>query len=238
MGWPALARLALVATLAAAALLLEPLGSRNAANLALGAGAGLLVVAAAEARLRRAGGFQILGGLLGAAAGLVVANLISGALALADGDDRTFRFLHALVLVSLAYTGAVVGVRRAEWLEPARLVRLFRDAGPQRRYKILDTSVIIDGRIADVCEAGFLEGTLVVPQFVLKELQLVADSTDPLKRNRGRRGLDILQKIQKMAGVEVTISDVDYPEIRDVDLKLIELARSLQGKIVTNDFNL
>ena len=75
--------------------------------------------------------------------------------------------------------------------------------GPQRRYKILDTSVIIDGRIADVCETGFIDGTLVIPQFVLKELQLVADSADSLKRNRGRRGLDILQKIQKMSGVEV-----------------------------------
>ena len=111
-------------------------------------------------------------------------------------------------------------------------------AGPQRRYKILDTSVIIDGRIADVCETGFIDGTLVIPQFVLKELQLVADSADSMKRNRGRRGLDILQKIQKMAGVEVMISDLDFPEVREVDLKLIELARTLPGKIVTNDFNL
>ena len=103
---------------------------------------------------------------------------------------------------------------------------------------MLDTSVIIDGRIADVCETGFLDGTLVIPQFVLKELQLVADSPDSLKRNRGRRGLDILQKIQKMSGLDVMISDIDFPEVREVDLKLIELARTLQGKIVTNDFNL
>jgi uncharacterized protein YacL len=119
-----------------------------------------------------------------------------------------------------------------------RLAGLFRPVGPERRYKILDTSVIIDGRIADVCETGFIDGTLVIPQFVLKELQLVADSGDSMKRNRGRRGLDILQKIQKMAAVEVMISDVDFPEVREVDLKLIELARTLQGKIVTNDFNL
>ena len=83
-----------------------------------------------------------------------------------------------------------------------------------------------------------MDGTLVIPQFVLKELQLVADSSDSMKRNRGRRGLDILQKIQKMAGVDVMISDVDFPDVREVDLKLIELARTLQGKIVTNDFNL
>jgi uncharacterized protein YacL len=132
----------------------------------------------------------------------------------------------------------VIGSKHGEWLEPAQLVSLFRSSGPVRRYKILDTSVIIDGRIADVCETGFVDGTLVIPQFVLKELQLVADSADSLKRNRGRRGLDILQRIQKMAGVTVSISDVDFPDVREVDLKLIELARALPGKIVTNDFNL
>ena len=104
-----------------------------------------------------------------------------------------------------------MGARKGEWLEPQRLVGLFRDTGPQKRYRILDTSVIIDGRIADICETGFLDGTLVIPQFVLKELQLVADSADSLKRNRGRRGLDILQRIQKMAGVDVMISDIDFP---------------------------
>ena len=123
-----------------------------------------------------------------------------------------------------------MGARKGEWLEPARLVALFRDTGPQKRYRILDTSVIIDGRIADVCETGFLDGTLVIPQFVLKELQLVADSADSMKRNRGRRGLDILQKIQKMSGVDVMISDIDFPEVREVDLKLIELARTLPGQ--------
>src|SRR5215203_1031022 len=115
---------------------------------------------------------------------------------------------------------------------------LFRATGSTRRYKILDKSVIIDGRIADVCDTGLIDGTLVIPQFVLKELQLVADSGDSLKRNRGRRGLDILQRVQKMAGVDVSISDVDFPDVREVDLKLIELARTLQGKIITNDFNL
>ena len=148
------------------------------------------------------------------------------------------KFLHSFILLVFPYLGIVMGARKGEWLQPARIAALFRDTGPQKRYRILDTSVIIDGRIADVCETGFLDGTLVIPQFVLKELQLVADSADSLKRNRGRRGLDILQKIQKMAGVDVAISDIDFPEVREVDLKLIELARTLQGKIVTNDFNL
>jgi uncharacterized protein YacL len=118
------------------------------------------------------------------------------------------------------------------------MIAAFRDSTRLYQYKVLDTSVIIDGRIADICETGFLDGTLVVPQFVLRELQQVADSSDSLKRNRGRRGLDILQKIQKMAHVQVQIVETDFPEVREVDLKLIELARRMNGKIVTNDFNL
>src|SRR6202008_4254828 len=108
----------------------------------------------------------------------------------------------------------------------------------KKSYKILDTSVIIDGRIADIAETGFLEGILVIPNFVLRELQLVADSADSLKRNRGSRGLDILQRVQKIATVQVLIIDDDFPAVREVDLKLIELAKAHDGKIITNDFNL
>ena len=189
-------------------------------------------------RLRDAKVTTVLGALLGGVTGLVIAKTIEAALAWADTSVNAVAFLRSVVLLVLPYIGTVLGARKGEWLEPARLIGIFRAAGPQRRYKVLDTSVIIDGRIADVCETGFIDGALVIPQFVLKELQLVADSADALKRNRGRRGLDILQKIQKMSGVEVIISGVDFPEVREVDLKLIELARSLQGKIVTNDFNL
>jgi uncharacterized protein YacL len=103
---------------------------------------------------------------------------------------------------------------------------------------VLDTSVIIDGRVADVCETGFIDGILIVPQFVLRELQLVADSSDQLKRNRGRRGLDILQRMQKMGTIQVQIVEEDYPQMREVDMKLIELAKHCEAKIVTNDFNL
>jgi uncharacterized protein YacL len=180
----------------------------------------------------------VLGSLLGCAIGLLIARAITAGLFWTNARDPRVQFLDSFILVVLPYLGLVIGGKHGEWLEPARLVGLFRAGGSEHRYKILDTSVIIDGRIADVCETGFLDGTLVVPQFVLKELQLVADSSDSLKRNRGRRGLDILQKIQKMAGVHVMISDVDFPDVREVDLKLIELARTLQGKIVTNDFNL
>jgi uncharacterized protein YacL len=108
----------------------------------------------------------------------------------------------------------------------------------KKSYKILDTSVIIDGRIADIAETGFLDGVIVIPQFVLRELQLVADSADSLKRNRGRRGLDILQRLQKIASVQIQIIEDDFPTVREVDLKLIELAKLYEGKIITNDFNL
>jgi uncharacterized protein YacL len=106
------------------------------------------------------------------------------------------------------------------------------------RPKILDTSVIIDGRIADICETGFLEGPLIVPQFVLKELQQIAGSSDTLRRNRGRRGLDILQRMQKSVELEIRIVDHDFPRIREVDAKLVALGKLLKGKVLTNDFNL
>ncbi len=104
--------------------------------------------------------------------------------------------------------------------------------------KILDTSVIIDGRIADICQTGFLEGTIVIPQFVLEELQHIADSSDVLKRNRGRRGLDILNRIQKELAIKVEIYEGDFEEIQEVDSKLVKLAKLTNGILVTNDFNL
>lgn len=107
-----------------------------------------------------------------------------------------------------------------------------------REYKILDTSVIIDGRIADILQTGFLEGTIVIPQFVLAELQYIADSSDVLKRNRGRRGLDILNRIQKEMKINVEIFEGDFEEIHEVDLKLIRLAKQMTGIVVTNDYNL
>jgi len=237
MAWFALARVLFVAAVAYAAVVLQPLPIGVPANVGFAlALAGLVVLF--ESRLRETSVTRILGALIGCAIGLAIARAIGSGLFWADNGDRRVEFLQSFILIVLPYLGLVLGGKHGEWLEPARLVSLFRATGPQRRYKILDTSVIIDGRIADVCETGFIDGTLVIPQFVLKELQLVADSADSLKRNRGRRGLDILQKVQKMSGIEVSISDLDFPEVREVDLKLIELARALQGKIVTNDFNL
>jgi uncharacterized protein YacL len=237
MFWSILVRAVFITAVAYAATVLHPLNAPALANAAFGVGLAVLVVVA-EWGLRQVDVMHLLGALLGGAIGLGIAKAIGAALFWADAGDRRVQFLHSLLLLVLPYLGIVIGARRGEWLHPSRFAGLFRESAPQRRYKILDTSVIIDGRIADICEAGFLDGTILIPQFVLKELQLIADSADSLKRNRGRRGLDILQKIQKMAGLDVMISDADFPEVREVDLKLIELGRTTQGKIVTNDFNL
>jgi uncharacterized protein YacL len=237
MAWFALSRIVFTAILVSAAAVIRPLAYGLAANVALALGLAALV-AMCETRLKDAALTRVLGALLGCGVGVLAARAIVAGLMATSTSDGRIVFLDIFLLIALAYLGLVLGLKHGEWLEPARLVGLFSAAGPERRYKIFDTSVIIDGRIADVCETGFIDGTIVIPQFVLKELQLVADSSDSLKRNRGRRGLDILQKIKKMSGIEVTISDADFPGVHEVDLKLIELARSLRGKIVTNDLNL
>jgi uncharacterized protein YacL len=237
MPWHIVTRACFIAAVAWAAALTRAFHAVVGVDIGIGILLGVLIVLI-ETRLRTTAVTDLLGALIGGAIGLGLSKTIGAALFWADASDPRVVFLHSFILLVFPYLGIVMGARNGEWLQPQRLVSLFRAAGPAKRYRILDTSVIIDGRIADLCETGFLDGTLVIPQFVLKELQLVADSSDSMKRNRGRRGLDILQKVQKMAGVDVMISDIDFPEVREVDLKLIELGRTLQGKIVTNDFNL
>jgi uncharacterized protein YacL len=232
-----LARAVFVVTVVYSSTAIRPIAGHPLLSSLLGLGVALLIVAF-EARLRDTAVTSLLGGLLGFGVGLWLSRTIVSSLAWTETRNTQVQLLHGLIIVVLPYLGLMLGARKGEWLEPAKLASLFKDARPQKRYKILDTSVIIDGRVAEIVETGFLDGTLIVPQFVLKELQFVADSSDALKRNRGRRGLDILQRIQKMSGVEVVISDLDFPQVKEVDLKLIELARSLLGKIVTNDFNL
>jgi uncharacterized protein YacL len=237
MSWSIVARVLFVAAVGYSAFQIAPLPVASAGNAAFGVLLGGLIVAI-EMWLRQISTRSFLAAFIGGAIGLIVAKAISAGLYWLDFHDSRVAFLLSVIMLTLPYLGLVIGGRRSEWLDPGNLVALFRGPAPRRTYRVLDTSVIIDGRIADVCETGFMDGTLVVPQFVLKELQMVADSSDSMKRNRGRRGLDILQKIQKMAGLDVMISDKDFPDVREVDLKLIELARALGGKIVTNDFNL
>jgi len=145
----------------------------------------------------------------------------------------------SLLLYSIcAYFGIVLGLWKGPEFRAGDEGTLGLGMGQASSPKILDTSVIIDGRIADICETGFLEGPLIVPQFVLKELQHIAGSPDSIKRNRGRRGLDILQRIQKNVDMTVRIVDHDFPQIREVDTKLVALGKALKGKVLTNDFNL
>ena len=191
-----------------------------------------------ELRIRTVAARQVAGGFIGAVLGIILALLVGIPLAKIPMEDSAQAFWQSLVLLFLAYLGLLLGLKKTEWFDPLSVVAYVRGTTTVRSCKILDTSVIIDGRVADICETGFMDGTMVIPQFVLKELQQVADSADSLKRNRGRRGLDILQKIRKMSGIDVNTSEVDFPDVKEVDLKLIELAKVQNAKIVTNDFNL
>lgn len=192
-----------------------------------------------EHRLRSLPLRRLLGAVAGALLGLVAAALSAFVLHSALADAPTSSALQIFVLLLLAYLGLLVGASKGELLNPAALAHLFTGEKPQEAAAcILDTSVIIDGRIADVVGTGFLTGPLIVPEFVLHELQSVADSTDASRRQRGRRGLDILQQMQSIPGLDLQITSDDFPTIREVDLKLLELARKWNAHIVTNDFNL
>lgn len=182
----------------------------------------------------------LLTALMGLVAGLIVGNLLFLSLFfLTDAKGSILPYVYNLFF---GYIGLVLGIRRS-----GDIIEIFPFLSPTHRgerggfgrsTKILDTSVIIDGRIADICEAGFIEGTLIIPRFILRELQKIADSPDPLRRNRGRRGLDVLNRIQKKVSVDVRIQETDFPELRDVDAKLVRLARVMDAKIMTNDYNL
>jgi uncharacterized protein YacL len=209
----------------------------------MAAGMGLAVGVASvllEARLRRVSLQRLIGGSVGALIGVLASFLISVTLSRAAGNDSTVQFLEIAILLLLPYIGIMVGSSKSDMLNLSAFGGLIGAAEKETRhsFNILDTSVIIDGRIADIAETGFLDGSIVIPQFVLRELQLVADSADSMKRNRGRRGLDVLQKLQKMPQLNVQIMEDDFPNVREVDMKLIELGKLYDCKVVTNDFNL
>jgi len=192
-----------------------------------------------EIRLKKVSLPRLVGAALGAAIGIGGAFLMSIVLAHVNpNNSTTLHFFQLGMVLWLGYVGLVVGAQKSESLNLTAIGLFGGDKATTKTHKILDTSVIIDGRIADIAETGFLDGNLVIPQFVLRELQMVADSADSLKRNRGRRGLDILQRIQKIAHLEIRIVEEDFPQIKEVDLKLIELAKVYGCKIITNDFNL
>jgi len=193
-----------------------------------------------ETRIARVTLKRLIGAAIGMIAGLVCAALVSLVLGrLGAETSGALNFVQVVCLLLLVYVGAVTGASKGELLNLGAFGGVFGvETDIRRNHKILDTSVIIDGRIADIAETGFLDGVLVIPQFVLHELQMVADSADSMKRNRGRRGLDVLQRIQKMANIKVQIVQEDFPQVREVDMKLIELAKLYDCKVMTNDFNL
>ncbi len=207
----------------------------------LGSLCGFLVaifVIQVEQGIRKVSLRVIFGGVLGTLTGLLIAFLFAYGLSYVSiwEKQEVVPWIYVLLTCILGYLGLVIGSKKSEeftfpFFGAAKTVRT-------GDYRILDTSVIIDGRIADISETGFIEGNLIVPRFVLEELQHIADSSDSMKRSRGRRGLDILNKMQKAAGITIEVVDQEFPKIKGVDGKLVALAKKMSGKIITNDFNL
>lgn len=201
-----------------------------------------IVLLLTELGLKAAKPGEVLGAAFGVLTGSLIALFAAAAVSLA-GFAAPGRSLATVVfLLCFGYLGLVTGARLGHEIPSDALRNLFGRRAvpvePNVPTKLLDTSVLIDGRIADICEAHFLDGPLLVPQFVLHELQVIADSSETLRRQRGRRGLEVLQRIQKMPRLEVRILDDSAADHSEVDHQLVELARRLRAKIVTNDFNL
>jgi len=239
-------RILAVAALTVAAALQEPFGLNAPVAAAAGAAGGAVLVFL-ETRLQKLSLRRLGGGALGLLGGCLAALLITLTLEKAFPlAGPTVRFAEVAILLAMAFLGVALGTKRGDPLmmpltPEAVAAASDKPAAPavnKKAYRILDTSVVIDGRVADIAETGFLDGVLVIPQFVLRELQLVADSPDSMKRNRGRRGLDLLQRVQNISDIKVLIVEEDFPHVRDVDMKLIELAKLYECKVVTNDFNL
>lgn len=204
-----------------------------------------------ESKLTRMPTYDLIGGSLGVIVGLLIASLFSGSF-----SDVPFigPVLSVLISIFLGYVGLIIGIKRKDDIlgffnfipklkgEKSEKDKIKETKGRGKSnssgYKVLDTSVIIDGRIADIVKTGFLDGILLIPGFVLEELRHIADSSDMLKRNRGRRGLDILNQISKEAVIKVEIYDGDFEDIAEVDSKLVKLAYVLDAPILTNDYNL
>lgn len=178
---------------------------------------------------------KVIGGVIGLTVGLILSIILNSGLSQALDYSEVVASIYGLTVSVFSLVGMRLGSYKAREFrtkikEPPETTRNI--------VGILDTSVIIDGRISDVCETGFLEGDLIIPQFVLKELQAIADSSESTKRTRGRRGLDILNKMKKQANVSIIIEETDFPSVKEVDQKLINLAKETGYTILTNDFNL
>ncbi|MDQ6664353.1 MAG: PIN domain-containing protein [Acidobacteriota bacterium] len=236
----ALIRILFIAVVSGCAYYFRPLDLPHLGAAAVGLLLAIVVITF-EMRLERISLKRLIGAAIGSIIGIFGASLMSVVMAgVNPNNSSTLHFFQLGMVLWLTYVGLIVGANKGEMLNLSAMGGVFggEKGGIKKAHKILDTSVIIDGRIADIADTGFLDGVLVIPQFVLHELQMVADSADSMKRNRGRRGLDVLQRIQKMPNLNVQVVEQDFPQVREVDMKLIELAKVYDCKIVTNDFNL
>jgi len=205
---------------------------------AISAGILAILLMITEMAMRRVSVRGLSASVFGLAFGLILANLIANAfvaLPLNETFEPLFRVILTLVF---CYLGMMIAVHGRDEFNLIIPYIKFSRQDQNDQIILLDTSVIIDGRIADICKTSFVEGRFVIPRFVLKELQQIADSQDSLKRNRGRRGLDILNKIQKNNKLDVKIHEEDFPDISEVDTKLVKLGKMLGAKVFTNDYNL
>ena len=234
-----LLRLLFVVLLAIVCYFLHPFGIHSGWLASVAGAVAAAAVIVFELRVRAMNLRRLIGAVAGSVLGIFGAALFCLVLRTAPLAREDSAVLQIFVLLLMTYIGLLVGANKGDLLNPSALGTIFASDRPSRRTsKVLDTSVIIDGRIADIAEAGVIDGIIVVPEFVLRELQVVADSTDGSKRQRGRRGLDMLQRMQSNAAIQVQIVPDDFPSIREVDLKLLELAKKWEAKVVTNDFNL
>lgn len=233
-------RVVFTAILVGAGYLLHPAPGPRVYSALIGALCALAIIFF-ELRIRRASLKTLIGAAVGSIMGIIGAFLIGTLISHQEAGavpPESKAFLTLTLAFFMAYVGLMVGAAKGEYLDLAALGGIFSDKTIRRDYKVLDTSVIIDGRISDVAETGFLGGTIIIPQFVLRELQQVADSPDGSKRQRGRRGLDMLNRLRNNNSLDVQIVENDFPAVREVDLKLIELGKQLDAVVVTNDFNL
>ena len=196
-----------------------------------------IFVIRAEQAIRKVSLRVIFGGVVGMIIGLFIAFFLAYGLNFVGvtwEKQQVAPWIYALLTGIMGYLGLVIGSKKIEEFS----LFSFSQSKESSDYGILDTSVIIDGRIADICDTGFIEGTLVVPRFVLDELQYIADSSDSMKRSRGRRGLDILNRMQRSNGINIEVVDQDFPKLKGVDAKLVAMAKKMNARIITNDFNL
>lgn len=195
-----------------------------------------LLVIRIEQDIRKLSLKIIVGGVAGMIIGLLIAFIFSFGLSFVSKireNEQAVPWIYLFITGIFSYLGVALGSKKIEEFKFSGM-----DSKTNHDYRILDTSVIIEGRIADICDSGFIEGNLIVPRFVLNELQLVADSSDSMKRLRGRRGLDVLNHLQKNPNVTIEIIEQDFPQIKGVDGKLVALAKQLNAKLLTNDYNL